>query len=92
MALILITPPAEEPVTLAELKAWCRVDTSDDDALITGLGIAAREYVEQALGRQLVTATFDLIYDAFPEAAIRIPRPPVQSVTPRLSFRFTSGA
>jgi uncharacterized phiE125 gp8 family phage protein len=80
MALLLITPPAAEPVSLAELKAWCRVDASDQDELIGGLGIAAREYVEQALGRQLVTATYDLVLDAFPADAIAIPRPPLQSI------------
>lgn len=43
-----------EPVTLEELKAFARVDLDHDDVLITSLGIAAREYVEQATGRQYV--------------------------------------
>lgn len=43
-----------EPVSLSELKAWARVDHEEDDTLIEGLGIAAREYVETATGR-----TFD---------------------------------
>lgn len=42
-----------EPVTLAELKTWARVTEDHDDALLTSLGIAAREFVETATGRKL---------------------------------------
>lgn len=38
-------------VSLEELKAFARIDGDDDDALIESLGIAAREYVEQATGK-----------------------------------------
>lgn len=40
-----------EPVTLSELKAWTRVDHDDEDDELEALGIAAREFVEQATGR-----------------------------------------
>ena len=42
-----------EPVTLEELKGWARVDHEEDDDLIEGLGIAAREFIETATGRTL---------------------------------------
>ena len=45
-----------EPVTLEELKAFARVDFADDDTLITSLGIAAREFIEQATGRDYSSA------------------------------------
>ncbi|MBV9418770.1 MAG: phage head-tail connector protein, partial [Alphaproteobacteria bacterium] len=37
MSLQLTTPPATEPITLAEAKTHLKVDTTDDDALITRL-------------------------------------------------------
>lgn len=60
--LTLITPPATEPVTLAELKNHCRVDSgmTDDDSLLTGMGISGRQYAESYTGRQLITATYEL--------------------------------
>lgn len=66
--LIQTAAPAEEPVTLAEAKLWCRVDTdlTVDDALITALIPAARIYVETFTGRQLVTATYRLTLDRWP--------------------------
>lgn len=64
--LTLSSVPADEPVTLAELKQFLRVDISDDDALIASLGVAARRAVEQLSGRQLVTATWVLSLDSFP--------------------------
>lgn len=65
-SLTLITPPAAEPVLLADAKLHMRVDYTDDDALIPGLITAARELVEQTVGRQLVTATWQVTLDHFP--------------------------
>lgn len=74
------TPPAVEPVTLAEAKAHLRVDTADDDAYITGLITAAREWVEQYLDRTLVHTQWVMRLDQFPASGmepIELPRPPV---------------
>ena len=80
MALIRIAAPASEPLTLAEAKLHCRVDGSDEDALITALIVAAREQAEHETGRALVTQTWELVHDAFPEAFV-LRRAPIQSVT-----------
>lgn len=89
-----VTPPAEEPLTLAAVKAHLRVDIDDDDALITALITAAREVAETRTGRALMPQTWALNLDEFPPSIrsgslerimfgdpIRLPKPPIQSVT-----------
>lgn len=66
LQLTLTTPPAAEPVSLAELKANLRVDHDADDAEITRLGKAARECIEQELGKSLIHRTYTLALDGFP--------------------------
>ncbi len=82
MTLRLITPPAVEPVTLAEAKLFLRVDTTADDALITSLIKAARQKGEELSRRAFLTQTWDLVESQWPANLIfKIPRPPLQSVT-----------
>jgi hypothetical protein len=64
-----VTPPASEPVTLAEAKLMLRVDIDDDDALITSLISAARMHVEVLLRQTLIATTYDWFQDNFPAAA-----------------------
>ena len=66
MRLSLVTAPSEEPLTLAEAKLHCRVDISDDDALITRLIVAVRRNAEARIRRSLVTQTWDLYLDDWP--------------------------
>jgi uncharacterized phiE125 gp8 family phage protein len=75
----LITPPAVEPVTLAEAKAQLRITDTAQDALITGLIIVARKDCENELQRSLITQTWEIARDSFPEA-IELLRGPLQSV------------
>lgn len=81
MGLKRLTAPAEEPVSLDEAKAHCRVVGSEDDALFTGVIIpAARELAEHRTGRALVQQQWELTLPAFPAAAIDMPKPPLFSV------------
>lgn len=66
MSLILVTGPTIEPVTLAEAKAQCHVDIPNDDALIAGYILDARDYVERETQRAIITQTFD--FKAAPSA------------------------
>jgi uncharacterized phiE125 gp8 family phage protein len=84
--LTLVTPPAVEPVTLAEAKLHCRVeaDNTYNDSLITTLIQAAREWVEKELDRSLIDTTWDYYLEDFPGChgdKLVLPRPPLRSVT-----------
>lgn len=81
MSVNLITEPASEPVTLAEVKLQCRIDGTDDDALITSLITSARQSCEHMLGRSLMTQTWEVVLDAFPDTDIELPNPPAIAIT-----------
>lgn len=90
MALIRIAAPASEPLDLATAKLHCRVDGNDDDALVTALIVAAREQAEHETGRALVTQTWELVHDSFPEA-FELRKSPIQSVTSIKYLDSTTG-
>ena len=76
-----VTPPTEEPISLADMKSHLRVIGTDDDTYIGQLIVAARNYVQKAQGRQLVTATMRTVLDGFPHRFIPLFPAPLQSVT-----------
>lgn len=81
--LVLVTAPAEEPVTLAEAKLWAKIQITADDALVTSLIPTSRRECENELDRALVTQTWKLLLDRFPseDETIYLPRPPLVSIT-----------
>lgn len=91
MSLREITPPAVEPVLLADAKLHLRVDHSAEDDLITSLITAAREAAEHITGRALITQTLELTIDSFPTGEIRLPRPRLASVT-SITYDDAAGA
>ena len=72
MPSVILTQPAEEPVTLAEMKAHLRVDIVDDDALISSLIIAARQAAETICRRAICTQTIKMVLDQFAAPGINI--------------------
>ena len=66
MALKQKTPPASEPVTLSEAKAYLRITDSDDDAFINSLIASVRQRFEEWTARSLITQTWTLWLDGFP--------------------------
>jgi len=81
MSLQLITPPAAEPVVLADAKAHLKVDTTDDDALIASLITAARIRAEWFTRRAFITQSWIAWRDTWPVQPFEIPLPPLQSLT-----------
>lgn len=83
MGLQLVTEPAVEPVSLTEARTsigWMEEDSTHDDKLSSLITFARRE-VEQYTRKALITQTWRLSLDEFPVDKIRLPRPPLLSVT-----------
>lgn len=81
MSLVMMTPPAAEPVSVAEAKEFLRVDGSNEDVLIASLLLTSRLHVEAALSIALISQSWTLVLDLWPDApAVEIPLSPVQSV------------
>ena len=79
---IVITPPAAEPLTLAEAKTHLRVDLTDDDAYITRLIQYAREQCEIGARRAFMPQTLELRLECWPvDGDIEFPMSPLVSVT-----------
>jgi len=82
MALVPISGPALEPVSLSDAKAHLRVDDVAEDLLISSLITAARVHLEQTLGRALITQTWRLVLDAWPSGGtVQLAIVPLQSVS-----------
>ena len=82
MTSILLSGPVGEPLSLAEAKSWLRVDGSDEDALIQSLISSARQAVEAATNRLLITQQWRVTLDAWPDGGILLlPLTPVSAVS-----------
>ena len=81
MPSILVTPPALEPVSLAEAKAHLRVGHADEDALIGTLIIAARRHAEAQTGLALISQQWRHLRDDWPDdGVVALPLSPLISV------------
>src|SRR5947209_376907 len=67
MPSILLSGPAVEPVTLAQAKQFIRVEHDDDDDIITALIAGSRIHVETQSRRALITQSWRLVRDVWPE-------------------------
>lgn len=62
-----VTPPAAEPVTLAEAKVHLRLEQAEDDVYVSALVQAARQYIEEVCWRGVVAQTWEAVLGRFPE-------------------------
>jgi uncharacterized phiE125 gp8 family phage protein len=90
-SLVRVTPPTVDPVTLAEAKSQCRVDTNADDAYIQSLIRLATTMVEGLLDVSLITQTWQASYDLFPIWAIILPRMPLAAGEITVTYRIGDG-
>jgi len=76
-----VTDTAAEVISLAELKAQARVDSADEDDLLTGYIKSARMYTERRIGRFIRTQTCKYRLEWFPGGSyIPLPRPPLTAI------------
>ncbi len=89
MGIKIITSPSVEPVSVAELKIWARIDDPLDsatktanDALLAAMISSAREQAETFTRRSFLTTVLELSRSGFPldGGALELPRPPLASV------------
>ena len=85
-----VTPPAIEPVTLAELKDHLRIDAGMEDSLLLGFITTAREWCEGYQNRAYITQTWELGLDEWPEI-INMPLPLLQSTDLKIEYYGTDG-
>ena len=88
-----LAPPAREPVSVSDMKAYLRITHNDDTELITGFIRASREFVERYTDQVLIQRAFAWTLDAWPVGAkdgITLPRFPVQSIT-QIAVRARDG-
>jgi len=83
MGRTLVTAPTGDVVTTAEAKAYAKISHSAEDTLIDTLVATAVELVEAICDRQLLQATYDITFDAWPSAGeeFEIPFAPTSSIT-----------
>lgn len=94
---VLITGPALEPIDLDETKRHLRITTTSEDTLLDTYIAMARQYFEEATGRQLIAATWERRLSAFLYGSlvspyypslIELPHPPLIDI---VSLTYTDG-
>lgn len=93
MQLELLTPPSGEPLSLADAKAFARIGSDHEDALITQLIAAARARIEAETGLALMSRSLRLTLTDWPigvleQGGLRLPMRPAHSL---VAVRLTDG-
>jgi uncharacterized phiE125 gp8 family phage protein len=93
MVPIRVAESSVEPVSVAELRLYLRLDPDDhsEDGLLADLVAAARAGIEAESRRILRPATFRLILAAWPWGWLAVPLSPLVAVT-RLALSGPAGA
>lgn len=61
-AYLILQPPSVEPVTLTEVKQYCRIDFDDDDMMLAGMIARARKKCEEVTGRAYASQQIQEIF------------------------------
>ncbi len=80
MALTLETAPAMEPIAIADMRGYLRLDGIAEDNLIASLITAARLHVEARIGRVFITQKWRWDVESCPPSRLEIPLMPVSII------------
>ena len=81
MPLVLTAAPEREPVSVSEAKEYLRIDSAVEDPVVASLILAARLHIEGALDIAMITQSWSLFLDCWPEdGRVSIPLGPLKSV------------
>src|SRR5690606_39429068 len=87
MTMVLVTPPALEPVTIADARAFLRISTESDDDILHRLIATDREIIEAETGLSLITQTWRLRVDRWPRSGrLALFKYPVQAITTVVAY------
>jgi uncharacterized phiE125 gp8 family phage protein len=93
MSATLLTGPLGEPLSLTDAKAFLRVEHDDDDSVIAALISSARNHVEALTRCGLITQTWRVVLDRWPEPGRIKPRlGPLQSLAAARIYNDTNAA
>lgn len=78
---IALAGPAVEPIALAQMKSYLRLDGEEEDDLVEALIMAARVTVERHARLALIEQSWRLILASWPEdRAVRLPLHPILGI------------
>ena len=81
MPAILTTPPAVEPLSLAEVKEHLKVEVDVDDNLISRLITTARQHVEKQTDKVMIDQTWLIYLSDWPGSSeVKLPVGPVSTI------------
>lgn len=76
-----VSAPASEPISLAEAKLFLRVDSSDDDVLISTIVESVRHYAEKIIGRSIASQGWRIRYRDYIPTELVLPMAPVTAIS-----------
>lgn len=93
MVLTLVSESTTEPVTVAELKTYLRMESTDstaEDVLLGSYITVARKQAEHLTRRALTVKTWQLRFDDFINSTqvIELPKPPLSTVSTNVSITY----
>lgn len=88
MTMFLVTPPAVEPVTIEDARAFLRLSSDSEDTILERLIKTARELVEAETGLVLIDQTWRLRVDRWPRSGrLALFKYPVTAITMVVAYR-----